>query len=269
MIKKIQNRYIRHQINLLKNNKFDKIIIIRGYAYDYEQINYIKNKYKNAFMVMYQWDPMSISMFDSKAIPLFDKCYSFDKTDCIKFVSFEYLPLFYKKDSGTNLNVLYDFSFVGAVHSNRLEVLSKLIPQLDAKGYNYRIIVTTNKLKYYLGRLKKYPGYREFPKDMILFTPLPRLEVQKIFQQSRVIIDINHPLQSGLSIRVIEVLSKRKRLLTTNKSIEEDVFYDPLVIGIIKNNELPLNIEELVTSNSFVDISILEVNNWVKKVADI
>ena len=58
------------------------------------------------------------------------------------------------------------------------------------------------------------------------------------------IFDIEHPLQRGLTIRSIEALGAGKKLITTNKSIVEEDFYNPKNIYILDREsllEIPLS----------------------------
>lgn len=95
-IKDVQNKYIQSEINKLADATYDVVLLIRGYCYNYSTVEWIKAKYNRARFVLYQWDPLSISKFDVKALPMFDKLFSFDKSDSIKY-SMTYMPLFFSK----------------------------------------------------------------------------------------------------------------------------------------------------------------------------
>ena len=258
-----QNKYFRKQWERIGNQRFDLVVVVRGYGYDYDTILMLKNSNPEAEFVMYQWDPLSVSRFDERALKLFDWVFSFDKKDC-GIYGMEYFPLFFKKqDFGGDVDVQYDFSFVGSGHTQRLYVLGKLISILQQKGYSYFIKVYINKWAYYLGVLKNLPGYREFPKENLSFKPVPKELANLVVGQSKVVIDVHHPKQTGLSIRVMEVLGASKKVITTNKTILSDPFYSPKVIGIIENCTLPSNIGDLLDSDDTVDVRKYEVQNWV------
>lgn len=265
-IKKLQEHYLRIRISKIEITEFEKILIIRGYAFSESLVSYIKAKFQESLLFLYQWDPLSISKFDVKALKYFDKCYSFDRNDCKQYKLLSYLPLFYKKfnvEQDISPKPKYDFSFVGSIHTNRFEVLSHLIPQFEENGYTYYIKCYIHIINYYLGCLKNISGYRKFPKKYITFKQIPREHVQRIFSMSNIVIDISHKLQSGLSIRIIEVLGKNKKILTTNKNIKYDSFYSEKMIGILENDILPSNIQLMLNNKPSIDISYLEVNNWI------
>ena len=270
-IKSMQNQYIQNEISKFRGVDFDKIIIIRGYYFSQSTIVLMKNLYCNSEFILYQWDPLSISNFDQKALKEFDRLYSFDRMDCKKY-NMSYLPLFYsslassktiEKDLNLGTNICYDFSFVGSGHSQRLFVLKELIKAFKSNNYTYFIRVYINKYRFYYGVLLNKTGYRNFPKENLSFKPIPKYLADDIVKHSKIVVDIHHPLQTGLSIRVMEVLGAGKKIITTNKSIVEESFYNKDVMGIIENCQLPYNIEELLKDKKEVDVTSFEVNNWI------
>lgn len=271
-ISSLQNYYIRRKIGKLKDD-FDVIVLIRGYCFSLATILWLNNKFKNSKFVLYQWDPLSVSLFDAKSLKFFDKLFSFDKSDCMKF-GMNYLPLFYKslpdiyckniheRDERVD-EKFFDFSFVGSGHSQRLFVLGKLIILLKTQGYNYFIRVYINRFIFYLGCVFNRLGYRAFPRECLSFKPVPKCVSDDIMMRSRVIIDVHHPLQTGLSIRVMEVLGAGKSVVTTNKSILDEPFFDSDIIGIIEENKIPSNIHILLENKKAADVSLYEINNWI------
>ena len=263
----LQNKYIQNAINKLANADFDVILLIRGYFYSASTIKWIKEKYHNSKFVMYQWDPLSVSKFDLNALGLCDSLFSFDRNDCIKF-GMIYLPLFFSKlppsyGNRDNSNNTYDFSFIGSGHSQRLFVIGNLIKELREKGYTYYIRIYINRFEYLKGLILNLPGFRSFPKECLSFKPIPKSIANDIVQQSKVVIDVHHPKQTGLSIRVMEVLGAGINIITTNKSILDEPFYTPDSIGIIEKCRLPSNINRLLSNREAIDVSSYEIGNWI------
>lgn len=264
-IEAIQNKYIRNAIRNLIETHFDIIVIIRGYWYNSSTIEWMKNRYSHAKIIMYQWDPLSISKFDKNALGMCDMLFSFDKKDCNEY-AMKYLPLFYKKlppTNGTANKNEYDFSFVGSGHSQRLYVLGQLINCFKNRGYTYFVRVYINRIEYLRGIILNKPGYKDFPKEYLSFVSIPKSVANDVVRKTRVVVDVHHPMQSGLSIRVMEVLGAGKNIITTNKTILEEPFYRKEAIGIIEDCHLPSNIEELLSNECSVDVSLYEINNWI------
>lgn len=270
----IQNYYIRRKINKIKDDNFDAVLLVRGYCYSFSTINWIKESFIKSKFVLYQWDPISISKFDESAFSLFDRIFSFDKSDCNKY-GMNYLPLFFKdslnkksiylEESKTKIREFqsFDFSFVGSGHSQRLFVLGKLIDILRKRHYSYYIRVYINRFEFYRGLFFNRLGYRKFPREYLTFKPVSKKVADDIMMQTRVVIDIHHPQQTGLSIRIMEVLGAGKSIITTNKSILDEPFFDPNIIGFIENCQLPSNIDSLIVNNKEADVRKYEIHNWV------
>ena len=60
-------------------------------------------------------------------------------------------------------------------------------------------------------------------------------EVLDIVEQSLCIIDVPKPNQSGLTLRVLEAIFYNKKLITTNKNVVEEEFYNPQNILVWDN----------------------------------
>ena len=57
------------------------------------------------------------------------------------------------------------------------------------------------------------------------FKALGKQEVFDLFARTKATIDIQHPRQTGLTMRCIEALGAKKKLITTNAQIKEYDFY--------------------------------------------
>lgn len=65
------------------------------------------------------------------------------------------------------------------------------------------------------------------------FAPLPKAGLLDLYRKSRAVIDIQHPRQMGLTMRCIETMGAKRKLITTNGHIAEYDFYDPNNILIV------------------------------------
>jgi hypothetical protein len=62
-------------------------------------------------------------------------------------------------------------------------------------------------------------------------------DIANIFATSRCILDSAQAGQSGLTMRTFEVLGAKKKLITSNPTIEEYDFYNPTNIYIYKQGQ--------------------------------
>ena len=65
------------------------------------------------------------------------------------------------------------------------------------------------------------------------FLQLPVKQVQEILEDTVSVVDIEHPDQSGLTIRTIEAVFSGRKLITTNSDIVNYDFYDSNNILVI------------------------------------
>lgn len=139
-----------------------------------------------------------------------------------------------------------------------------MIETFQERNYSYFIRIYINRFEYLRGIIKDTPGFRSFPKENLSFNPIPKEIANSIVQRSKVVVDVHHPKQTGLSIRVMEVLGAGVNIVTTNKAILNESFYSPQAIGIIENCQLPNNISQLLSSKATVNVEPYEIKNWVE-----
>ena len=91
------------------------------------------------------------------------------------------------------------------------------------------------------------------------FLQLPVKRVQDILEDTVSVVDIEHPNQSGLTIRTIEAVFSGRKLITTNSDIANYDFYD-------KNNILIIDRKNPVIPNGFLEGKVTEMkSNMVDK----
>ena len=91
----------------------------------------------------------------------------------------------------------------------------------------------------------------------------------EIEDTSKVILDIQHPAQTGLTMRTIEMIGLKKKIITTNQDIVHYDFYRPENIQVIdRKNAI---IDKTFFDKEYVEISrsIYEkysIRNWVLEI---
>ncbi|MEQ3044081.1 hypothetical protein AAA017_10910, partial [Odoribacter splanchnicus] len=85
----------------------------------------------------------------------------------------------------------------------------------------------------------KNPAFRKAHLKDFHYKALAKNELFEVIKKSRTILDIQHPKQSGLTIRTIEMIGARRKLITTNSNIKEYDFYHPANIFIV-DRECPV-----------------------------
>lgn len=184
---------------------------------------------------------------------LFDRVFSFEKKDCERY-KLEFKTNFiykYIEEAKTNLkHKVFNISSF----DKRFPIFQKIARCLAEKKIDYKIIIFTNK--------NIDDPYLEFSKK-----PLSISEINKIMQDSEVLLDIHRDCQQGLSFRVFESLGFQKKLVTTNKDIVNYDFYNPQNIFVIKDIN-DINIPEHFFKSPYIAVSKQIINkylieNWV------
>ncbi|MCM5694604.1 MULTISPECIES: hypothetical protein [unclassified Leclercia] len=102
----------------------------------------------------------------------------------------------------------------------------------------------------------------------VSFSSLSKNDVVSVVANSRCILDISHPLQQGLTMRTIETLGAKRKLITTNKNILHYDFYNEDNILVIDESVTTKQIESFLQKNYKALTAELynkySVSYWVK-----
>jgi hypothetical protein len=247
--------YFNSIVDATRWNNYDFVLLIRAEAVTREFIFELRASHKNAAVFLYQWDSMTLTKGPIDKLKLFDRIFSFDKRDCATY-SMTFLPLFYIDDykdiEKAPTNSKYDFLFVGTIHSNRFKMIQQIEQYAHSHSmscYFYMYIpapLVFYKMKYFE---RKLPGAK---RSEFSFSQLSRCETVHLVANAKILIDSEHPAQLGLTMRTIEALGARRKLITTNADIVNYDFYHP-------NNILVVNRELVQIPDSFIESKYVEV----------
>jgi len=200
-----------------------------------QKIKILRKLQPDAKFILYMWDSFKNKESSRNIVNFFDKKITFDKEDS-KIYSMKFLPLFYidlyEKISCKD-SYRYDICFIGTAHSDRYEIVKKieqLAKQSDLKMYSFFYL--PSRIMYWVRKVflrqYKYGNIKDFS-----FAPLSQNKITHIIENSRVILDINHPLQSGLTSRTLESLGADRKLITTNAHVKKYNFYNSENIQVL------------------------------------
>ncbi len=257
LTKRYLDNYRKEVISKLEATSYDIMIVIGGKTLDSDFWKFI-NKTYNFKKVLYQWD--SVRNFDYRGmIASFDSVKTFDSEDA-KELEIGYLPLFYKEEPKKTVVEDLDLMFVGIWHSDRLEILNEIAKYADASNLKYIFKVYHPWYVYlYMVYVKKTLKNSPF----FIHQPIPLEETISYYDRAKCIVDINHPGQSGMTMRTIETIGMGKKLITTNSFIKTECFFDPNMIQVIDRKNIQINSDFFSFHNAYENIDMLEINNWV------
>jgi hypothetical protein len=83
------------------------------------------------------------------------------------------------------------------------------------------------------------------------------------------VLDIQHPRQTGLTMRTLEALGAGKKLVTTNVQVKEYDFYDERQVRVVDrmNPSVGLDLEFFKKDDFFVSLEKIDscsIGNWLK-----
>ena len=216
LLKRIESDFVTKQIQDSPKD-IDYIIIIKGEHLTDKHIALLKQKYPSAKILLYLWDSLVRISNSALLLRSFNNIYTFDRLDAIKY-GLKFRPLFYRKSYPHNEKCLYDISFIGWMHSERYQLLHLLKKQFQRHGISYKFVLYTSRYSYFINRYVKGAIKKE-DSDFFVFKPISYEDYIKISYASKVILDLAHPLQSGLTMRTIEAIGMKKKILTNNADI--------------------------------------------------
>ncbi len=249
------NKYYKEIIEKTKDNKYDYILFIKGESISKPIIDKLRSYHPEAKMVMYVWDSVQFSKNAYSLRDSFDKFSTFDSRDSKEF-NIPLLPLFYipayAEMANENQEKEFDLMFVGTIHNDRYEFIKGIVKQIEeAGGTCFTRYYFPSKVNFYKQKWDN-PNFRSAKISDFVFESMPRAELLKYYAKSLMQIDIQDPLQTGLTMRTIETLGAKKKLITTNENVKEYDFYNPNNILVVDRKN-PIIDKDFLTS-PYVDI---------------
>lgn len=258
IIKPYIEKYFRRVMQTVRSKKYDVVFLISGQSLSFSEdmMAEIKRSQSTAFFVLYQWDSIGNFPFIGKMQKFFDKIYSFDRKDCYANNNLKFLPLFFSKryeQLGKKKidTYKYDFSFVGTAHPKKYKFINMMSEQLkEAYPNQFIYYFFPSRIVFFYRKLMnielRKANYHEFH-----FEPLTGKEMDTIYTESRCILDSPQAGQLGLTIRAIEALGAKKKLITTNEDIVNYDFYRPENIYVYDGN---IDLNDVFFKSDYVEV---------------
>lgn len=263
------DRYYQRAQASRRRVNYDVVFVINGQTLSELTLRRWRESYKNARFLLYMWDSFKNRNSSINSLRLFDQCFTFDRDDSTEY-NLHFRPLFFSKGFEQCTNELpdWDISFIGTAHTDRFAIISAVAKELDVKTRAFWYLYLQARWVFWAYKLIN----RSFRNANIIdfkFKPLDKSTLRDIFSKSRVILDIEHPKQTGLTMRTLETLGARKKLITTNRSVKDYDFYLPENICII-DRKAP-HIPEDFLRYSYKDINPIiyrryQLDGWIDEI---
>lgn len=199
---------------------------------------------KNVKVIVYFWNKINKNNEHLLKNKLIDEFYTFDKEDSIKYNIKYNSQFFTDKIKLKKKKEVYDVCFIGR-DKNRKKTINEVIDIFNKQNLKLDIRII------------------ETEKDF-----LPYKKYLNMIERSKCILDIVSNDQKGVSLRGMESIFFKKKLITNNQNIVNYDFYNKKNIFIIgKDNWENLN---KFIDNDYKDIDkkivdYYEFENWIKR----
>jgi hypothetical protein len=270
------------------NCEYDYFVCINGYSFHPSLLKSLRRVNSNIKAVLYLWDGLSFFDF-SKTFSYFDSIFTFDYKDALE-KNIKYLPLYWIRNKRCGLvnDKKYDLSFIGTLHSDRFRLISKIVSQCNDLNLKYfiklvyreRKLSLLDSIRYMYYKKKNNPSAIAFidefkilqgnvTADYLCNTPLSSKDVESVIENSRCVLDVELPYQTGLTNRMISSMGNGKKVITTNKAIKDTPLWDENNICCI-DRETPVLDSDFIYSDYIpnpviVDyLGSLRIDNWIK-----
>lgn len=268
------NRYYSDIIERSASVFYDYVLFISPEAITRDALIKMKEAHPRSRFILYMWDS-----FENKRkniddlLPIFDDRFSFDNKDCQRsHGTLTYRPLFFLNDYANIRDDLprgFQLLFIGTIHSDRHRILSwfrSYCMEHDLTYFYYMFL--PGKILYYYRSLKDSTLRKAGP-GAFRYQPLKKAEVLALMEKSNVLLDIEHPGQSGLTMRTIESVGARRKLITTNERVNEYDFFHPQNILIINRDAIQVDPAFFKTPVVKLDAAIYKkysIDGWLSDV---
>jgi len=253
------------------SHPIQEVLVIKGQAFSTEAILRMRAAIPNARFTLYFWDSYLNMSRDAKSkVSLFDRTLSFDPGDVLRDPRLQYRPLFYLSDYReiTPQAADIDLLFVGTMHSDRYRVIKRIHKALPRTAVFSKNLYFASPTIYQARRIFDPSYWGTKPSDF-RFTPVPAQEIKLLLRRSRIVLDIERPIQSGLTIRTLEAIAAGKKLVTTNPHAATSDLYRPENILVIDRNSVVIPQEFIATPfqpHSRATIEKYSIDSWLADV---
>lgn len=253
---------------------FDYLLVIDGFSLvNSGFIELLEKKNPNIKKVLYLFDKTYRNYCFDLNFKYFNKIYTFDIQDS-EYYGINLLPIYWVP-SQSRIETIDIFGF-GTYMPNRF-ILFNYVDQLT-KGTNLKKYIKIY-VKGYSGtcvyKIRKVLGRLSYPVEiykspLVTHQTIPPSEFRKLLSESKVILDSHDVVQDGLTARFMWALGSGKKIITTNKAVQNYSFYDEKQIKIFEETN-PNVLMDFLQSDYKIDekkriiVDQYRIDNWVKE----
>lgn len=238
---KIRTAYFIKTLGSHNLSQYDYVFGIRLDLFNEQIIGFLRKECKKAYFILYFWDSVSNMRNACKIANNFDRVLTFDLSDYKRYKDkgWFFRPLFfsneYKKIPDTSVKDI-DILMVASLSPSRANAYLLMKDYARKNGLNLVAYFYIKPYVYYVNMLKNF-GYWKINKDVIHRHGISTAEICNLLGRTKCVFDCASPTQTGLTMRTIECLGARRKIITTNTTISNYDFYNNRNIKIFNEND--------------------------------
>lgn len=219
-------------------------------------LNFIKETNSKIRIIYWYWNPVTKCVHPDTIPNKLCEKWSFDREDCLNY-SMQYNTTFYFDTIKLpKTEILFDLFFVG-VNKGRKAALDKIATEMEERGLKSHFYIVDDSWN-----RRNYSGN---------YPPINYPDYLKLIGKSKAILDYVQEGQNGLTLRPMESIFFKKKLVTNDKTIKQEDFYHPSNIFVLGIDDMN-NIEEFLnTPYIALEAHIVkkyDAGNWVERFND-
>ena len=220
---------------------YDYLLVIRGNVLNELTIHELKlHALKaNGKSIYYSWDSFENMRHKGELGRLFDWRGTFDSVDAANSdMDYKLLPLFYSDEFDANnmdevQEYKYDYVSVSAFFPFRYRYF-KAFKEAN-KDKNLCLKLYLNPSVYRGKKLKDPKLVKNLDMDIVSFEPFSPDTIRDMVKHSKAVIDLAHEKQQGLTMRTMETLGIKRKLVTNNIYLRDYEFYNENNAVVLEN----------------------------------
>lgn len=269
--KKKIDEYYKNILKKIESKRYDFFFLVKGEVIPMFFLEELRKKQEKCLFIFYTWDSFDNNPNALSILNFFDKKLTFDNLDAEKY-NIDFRPLFYidKYKNLKNKKVTkYKLLFIGTAHSDRYKISNYIATWCEKNNFStFAYYYMQSKVVYFFKSFFD-KSFKDFDYRKLSFSSLGAEDIVNLYQDSTIILDINHPNQKGLTMRVFEALGGEKKIITTNKEIQKYSFYNENNIFIIDRDNIELSKSFFTSSFLSIDREMLEemsISGWLNSI---
>lgn len=230
--KHFNKQLVKKIVKEMPDGGYDYFLCIRGNVFTQEVIREIREKAckKGAVSTYYSWDAFRNLRHKGDIGYAFDRRLTFDSVDAQELDGYELLPLFYSDVfDGGEAEYEYDYCSISAWYPFRYKYLKAFMEKNPDKKCYFRLVLDPTVLK--AKKVKEPELYNNLDMSIISMEQFSPEEIRDVCLKSKCIVDLATENQPGLTMRTMETLGIKRKLITNNKYLAQYEFYN-------KNNNI-------------------------------